>query len=304
MTVDSSFVRNANHKIKFFLDEPRNQRLILGTSFCSTPFRGKLFREERASRIQEILDKKKFHRIDALWFGTNPNAPDEFKHFLENTPNTYFQGFESQLNSDWYSERKWEQNGKSVLGWNPIDGDLNPSKPGVRGWKFYSDLIGSFFSGCKDNIAMANFIPWGSSNLGEFQRELRRIDEPLATRVVKFCEDLAMFLIRELRPKIIVLPISISKDLSRILPDSALAKSYSPSNKIAESIYVNNMKRLFKYEISWVETDGCRSIILGLHHPAYAARTIGDESMRELMRPNTKLHNCIASRLDSLSAGN
>ncbi len=197
-----NFVAQANSAIYDFVHVPKNQRLLVGTGTFSTPFRGTLFDETNSD---DIAEKLRSQRADVLWMGSNPNAPNSLAAILEKPGfPSEIGGFERQMASGKYSEHIWTKNGEIELGWDPI------RKVSQSGWIFYRDVLSTIAD--LRRVAMSNFVVWGSSTFDELLREICQIDQSLLNRLVEFSIDLNREIIKSLRPRLVVVPLSLGRN--------------------------------------------------------------------------------------------
>jgi hypothetical protein len=62
-----------NHQIAEFVQRPDTRRLIAGTGWCSTPFRGSLFGTSDSGDVGQALETC---CPEALWLGSNPHVSE------------------------------------------------------------------------------------------------------------------------------------------------------------------------------------------------------------------------------------
>src|SRR5206468_2327365 len=65
----ANIVRAANRRICDFVHRSANRKLLPGTGYYSTPFRGGLFGETESDAVAKQLSRSD---VDVLWLGTNP----------------------------------------------------------------------------------------------------------------------------------------------------------------------------------------------------------------------------------------
>jgi hypothetical protein len=242
MTIFHAF----NKRIVDFVRRSENARLAPGTGTFSTPFRGTLFGCELAADVEAALENR---RVDVLWLGANPNVQTSVDAILgKSVPQ--FQALERQMESNFYGEVDvpyWERAGEWRVGWDPV------GKP-QRGWKFYQDT----FARVRPNlaIAMANIVPWGSSDASTFWEPLAKLDSALVTRVVEFCDQLNEYIVEALRPRLLVVPLSLGER-------TGLARS-----RATTSVHeIPLSKRTFRFHTGSVERRGRVQNIAYLPHP-------------------------------------
>ena len=61
--------RRVNRRIHDFVHRSANRKLLPGTGYYSTPFRGGLFGETESDAVAKRLSRS---GVDVLWLGTNP----------------------------------------------------------------------------------------------------------------------------------------------------------------------------------------------------------------------------------------
>ena len=197
----SNFVQDINDAIWAFVNQPENKRLLGGTGSYCTPFRGEVFGTNVATQVHAILNDRP---IDVLWLGSNPNAPSSLEAIVgtpgtpENPANN--ERFLQQKDSGSFSELAF---GKRKTPWNPIQG-----KP-RGGWAFYAKI---FTEANLDEIAMANYLPWGSKSFNQFLKRLEEVDRNLLHRTLRFSDDLITGIIQTMRPQLIVVPFSLGRN--------------------------------------------------------------------------------------------
>jgi hypothetical protein len=76
--------RAANRRIWDFVHQRTNVRLRPGTGCYSTPFRGGLFGEMKASDVTKQLSRG----VDVLWLGTNPCVPRSLDNIIDPPPDS------------------------------------------------------------------------------------------------------------------------------------------------------------------------------------------------------------------------
>lgn len=110
------------------------------------------------------------------------------------------------MQSGMYSEQVWDDQGRPSVGWDPINW------PPHRGWQLYRDAFCQITENSR--VAMANFIPWGSAEVCEFLVPLELLEDgALLERILRFSDCLNEEITRALKPKLIVVPLSLSEDM-------------------------------------------------------------------------------------------
>ncbi len=112
---------------------------------------------------------------------------------------------------------------------------------------------------------MANFIVWGSGTLGDFIRRLGSYDHALLQRALEFSSSLNRQIISALRPSLIVIPFSLSRNkaLSGHLP-TAFTSGLNPD--IAKFRVTLSRRNFFFYIERSAQFENCR--ILHIPHPS------------------------------------
>jgi hypothetical protein len=198
----SSFdiARGANRRIWDFVHQRANLNLRPGTGHYSTPFRGGLFGEVKATEVAKQLSTR---RVDILWLGANPCLPRSLKNIITPPADAGdFPNFERQIESGFFGSLKWASNGTTRPDFNPIE------RP-VGNWKIYQDFLKQIVS--LQCVVMANFIPWGSANMKGFITQLGTANPSLLQRVIEFTDHLNIEIVAALRPKLIVIPLSLGR---------------------------------------------------------------------------------------------
>jgi hypothetical protein len=256
MKAMSNFVDRANSAIYDFVHLRRNQRLLLGTGTFSVPFRGTLFNETNSD---EISEKLRSQRADVLWMGSNPNAPNSLAAILGKPgfPSD-INGFERQMASGKYSEHVWTKNGEIKLGWDPIHNATQ------SGWVFYRDVLNSIADLSK--VAMSNFVVWGSSTFDELLSEIARIDPSLLNRLLQFSIDLNQEIILSLRPRLVIVPLSLGRN--KILEQNYSSLLTLSHNRNTREYRVPVGSRSFYYYVREHQIETLKFPVLYVPHPS------------------------------------
>lgn len=186
-----------NARIAEFVGKDENEVLRRGTGTFCTPFRGTLFGLERSSDVAAALPNR---QVDVLWLGANPNVQASVDAIF-GRPHRSFPPFRRQVGSGFYGEVHPDY-ADARVGWDPI------GQP-QRGWRFYMEVFSSFAN--RASIAMANVIPWGSSDAKEFWGPLGKEHAELVDRLVTFSDELNEDITAALRPRLIVVPRSLGE---------------------------------------------------------------------------------------------
>lgn len=246
-----SFAERFNDEILAFVNRPENQVLRPGTGSYSTPFRGSLFGEVDARKVDAELRRR--GGIDVLWMGSNPNAPDSLVAILGAGNDRQFpDSFVRQRDSGMYSEQR--PNGEP--GWDPIH------HPSTRGWQLYNKLISE--AADIDSVAMANFLVWGSANFNEFLSRVAAMDRPLLDRVLSFSVGLNFSIISVLKPQLIAIPFSLGRSTAL----RSVAPEYLRLGKHCRECKVPGLRKTFNFYLqdSVREIPGTR--VLHVPHPS------------------------------------
>lgn len=193
-----------NQRILDFANAPENRRLLAGTGTYSTPFRGSLFGMELAADVANELERRP---VDVLWLGLNPNVPESLERILDPTPPDISaaqstlslqieSGFFGEIDFQAYVNEQQFRRGT----WNPVN---NPQ----GGWSFYQEILEVVKPALI--VTMANFVPWGSKDANDFIRPLRELDPELVKRIFAFCDELNADIVKALRPRLILAPLSL-----------------------------------------------------------------------------------------------
>jgi len=195
--------RSANRRIWDFVHQRGNVNLRAGTGYYSTPFRGGLFGEVKASEVAKQLSTR---RVDVLWLGTNPCVPRSLDNIINpSAGNGDFPSFERQIESGFFGSLKWKPNGTP-------EADFNPIETPTSSWKVYRDLFKQI--GSLECMAMANFIPWGSQNTEALVAKLGAANRPLLQRAIEFANDLNAEIVQALAPRLAIVPFSLGRNRS------------------------------------------------------------------------------------------
>lgn len=240
-----------NRSIHDFVSRPENQRLRAGTGSYSTPFRGTLFGNADTTSAALRLAARP---ADVLWLGTNPDVPSSIAQILD-PPLTDgdFAGFQKQRLSGLLGEQDWRVS-PAVAGWDPL------SKP-TRGWAVYAEVLARVTA--VERVAMANFLPWGSATAPAFWEPMRRDHPELLTRAVRFADELNAAITVALRPRLIVIPRSLSE--CRELRDTAIGRAHATA---VPHELPKLGKRTLRFATGQIERGGATWNVVYLPHPA------------------------------------
>jgi hypothetical protein len=205
----TSTLRGLHDQLREFVTKPENAALLRGTGDYSVLFRGTLFGLDRMEDVQSELDSGR--RADILWLGANPNSPDSIKSILDvagdSTPAMLDETYDRQIQYGYLGHTHPKRGG-----WDPLN---NPSGQ----WRIYRDALD--VNGLTENTLMANVIPWGSANMPSLLTALHQLDPLLTLRALRFVDDLNVQLVEAVRPKLVVLPLSIA--------DNGIIRSLTPA---------------------------------------------------------------------------
>ena len=209
----------ANQHIFDFVRKRANVRLRPGTGSYSAPFRGSLF---GVSEGEAVAKRLKTRQVDALWLGTNPCVSRSLEHILNTRSGEGdFEDFKRHMKSGSFPALRWDVQGMPSADWNPLQ---NPTAT----WMVYRDVLAAIFD--LEAITMANFIPWGSQNADALADGLDSVDPDLLRDVVGFADTLNEEIVKTLRPRLLVVPLSLGRH-KRLAPKSialASAKDVRP----------------------------------------------------------------------------
>jgi hypothetical protein len=236
----------ANQAIYDFVQEENNQSVAAGTGAYSTLFRGSLFGQWATTEVVEAL---KTRRVDVLWLGANPNVPQSIDQILAPPGGpSDFPSFEQQMNSGMFSAWRWDGRGNKSYDWNPIQ---NPQ----RGWRVYADALARVID--METVTMANYLPWGAANMDSFRRRFSASNPALLDRIFLLADTLNQQVIEALRPKLIVVPLSLGKVTQTSL---SLGQARTP---VTRSISINRST----FNLTSTRS-GLESPVLYVPHPA------------------------------------
>jgi hypothetical protein len=118
--------------------------------------------------------------------------------------------FVAQQESGRYASQRFDADG------NATD-DFNPLQEPQRQWVHYRDALTQ--AGVDiSTVAMANFLPWGSANTHTLLQTLHTARPALLDAMVAFGNSLNTDIIRALRPRLLLVPFSLGRDLDRAHP--------------------------------------------------------------------------------------
>lgn len=206
--MNTDAAKRANARIWDFVHARANARLRPGTGSYSTPFRGGLFGKTKSSDVARLTVRR---RVDVLWLGANPAVRSSLENILNRGAGLGdFPSFERQIQSGFFGSCKWA-NGVPTADWNPIETPRG-------GWRIYQRLLVTISR--LEHVAMANVIPWGSQDAKTFLRKLHARDPALLRRVLEFADDLNVEIVETLKPKLLVVPLSLARqrELDAIAP--------------------------------------------------------------------------------------
>jgi hypothetical protein len=237
-------LRGINYKILNFAQRPENLALLPKTRSYSTPFRGTYGGEFLQHKVAERLEN---WPVEVLVMGSNPND-------VGDTPAaTKYRSLEEQIASGFYGEAYWEAGGRPVPGWSPF----NDWKPG---WQLLTNTIQSMGSDC---VTMANYLPWGSRDL----QDLATKTEPgLLDRVVRFSDELFEDVLQVLRPKVVIVPKSLTGDA--LAGRSLLSAQRREAKQISVPYSVTGGSRRLVLEIGALRVRGLETRLVHLAHPS------------------------------------
>lgn len=240
-----------NRSIHDFVSRPENHRLRAGTGSYSTPFRGTLFGYADAAAAAQRLASE---RADVLWLGTNPDVPASIAKILNPPPTDGdFVGFQQQMGSGTLGEQDWRVS-PAIAGWDPL------SRP-KGGWAVYAEVLARVTT--LERVAMANFLPWGSATAPAFWQPMRKDHPELLNRAVRFADELNAAITVALRPRLIVIPRSLSE--CRDLRNTAIGRSHESAVRHEVS---NLGKRTFRFATGEIERGGAMWKVAYLPHPS------------------------------------
>lgn len=190
----------ANTRIWDFVHQRANAHLRPGTGWYSTPFRGSLFGKTDSASVARLLGRR---TVDALWLGANPGVRGSLQNILDSRSGKGdLPSFRCQIDSGFFGSWRWTD-GTAAPDWNPIDEPKG-------GWRIYRALLHEVSQ--PDQIAMANLIPWGSQDATTFVRELDAREPALLRRLLEFADELNVYIVEILRPKLLIVPLSLGRN--------------------------------------------------------------------------------------------
>lgn len=195
-----NLVDTLNGTIIDFVLSGENRLLEAGTGSYSTPFRGTLFGENQSDAITAALKTRK---AEVLWLGTNPNVSQSLAQIVASPQaKSDFADFLKQSESGFYSSRRWTGESSSS-DWDPI-GDPKGN------WSVFNTVLASVAR--IDAVAMANYVPWGSSDFPAFVTTLSRLSPNLCHRILAFSDEILTAIVHELQPRLLVLPLGLARN--------------------------------------------------------------------------------------------
>lgn len=241
-----------------FSNLPGNESLLSRTGSYSTLMRGGLFGKFRQEEVELELRSR---RVDVLMLGSNPNAGE---HQSETVIASYGT-LPMQMATGMLGEQKWNYSRKCIAGWDFLV-DSN------EGWKYFRGLLADELP-TLDGVAMANFIPWGSS---EIPGLVAALDQNTLSRALAFCEDLNARLVALLKPKIVIVPTSFTNKSSL---NKIYKTKYHLDIKHAQKFatYLTIKKKNFYHSAGKMDFNGFTTNTLHVAHPGYFARVAKED---------------------------
>lgn len=191
--------RDLDESIADFVQLGENRRLMGGTGAHSTLFRGPLFGSTDGAEVTRLLLHR---RVDVLLMGSNPNVPSSLEAIkAADNREGHFAKFKAQMLLGRYGQSEEGEEGIGV-GWSPDSAG--------KSWKKYMDALRGLPGVSEDGIAMANYLPWGSKDYRGFFTEMA-FDTALVGRMQRFADDLHVRVCNLLRPRLIVVPLSLGR---------------------------------------------------------------------------------------------
>lgn len=256
MTLTGGTAAILNEHIHDFVSDKPNRRLRPGTGAYSTPFRGSLFRLTDDLAVAKELKRR---RVDVLWLGANPCVPRSLDYIT--SPPAHegdFPTFVQQMRSGLFPSARWDDSGAPLP-------DFNPLEQPKGNWRLYRDMLLRFV-GSTEGVAMANVLPWGSSDSKGFVSRVAEINDGLLRRALRFADDLNVLLVSMLRPRLMIVPFSIGRNrrIHAVHPwQLSLQESAEPEQ---HQISVDN--RPFAFRTAVCQRGSVRVPVAFLPHPA------------------------------------
>jgi hypothetical protein len=199
----ANIVRAANRRICDFVHRSANRKLLPGTGYYSTPFRGGLFGETESDAVAKQLSRS---GVDVLWLGTNPCVARSLENIIHPpTGKGDFPTFEHQMESGLFGSCLWDSRGNRSPDWNPIE------RP-AGNWHVYRDMLSKIAR--LERVAMSNFLPWGSKNADVMVKRLCATNRLLLDRMLEFADDLNAEIVETVAPKLLVVPLQSGSKFS------------------------------------------------------------------------------------------
>ena len=245
-----------NTLIHDFVNAKANRRLRAGTGAYSTLFRGSLFGFTDDVSISKRLRNR---RVDVLWLGANPCVPRSLDQIVAAPDDEGdFPAFLQQMRSGLFSSARWDDSGTPLPDFNPLE------RP-KGNWQLYRDVL-QHRLGTTEGVAMANVLPWGSSDIEDFGSRMAETDEGLLGRMLRFADELNVVMVSVLRPRLMIVPFSIgrSRRLHAIHP-------WQLSEREADSLNEHRLAlegRSFAFTTAISQRGSMRVPVAFLPHPA------------------------------------
>ena len=254
-----TLVSDLNSRICAFVNSEGNVHLRPGTGSYSTHFRGMLFGERLASRVEEHLTAGR--RAEALFLGSNPNCPPSLESIKGERIASDWAEFQRQAESDEFAEVSFDRAGDCCR-WDPLH-DPSSLGAGQKAWTFYADCLRESVVDF-EAVAMANVLPWGSNNVDALIRAIQEKDPELPSRMLNFANDQLKLIISRLRPRVIICPKSIG---DKSWASSLCVSMSRVSNRTSIGPTEISGRRHLLYRGSLPGVAGCTPVVF-IDHPS------------------------------------
>lgn len=117
---------------------------------------------------------------------------------------------------------------------------------------------------------MANFVPWGSASSATFWGPLRSVDPDLVKRLVGFSDELNVAITLALRPRLLVIPLSLAR--AEELRDTEVRLAYDEATPYTIALG----KRTFRYAAGRIRRGEHTWPAAFLPHPASLHYSVPD----------------------------
>ncbi len=255
----TNIVNKLNAAIADFVQHPENRVLLPGTGGYSTPFRGSLFGCTRADDVHRELENR---RASILLLGSNPNCPGSLENIQSANPGVGdWPDFERQAACGYYGHAVEGDDGE-IRTWDPLHHPTSMGS-GQNSWLFLARAMQESLGSLED-VALANVLSWGSSDVDALLKHLNRQQNGLADRMLSFADAQLKAMLEALSPRLVV----CSKSAARTEWAGRLCLSSARSTDVRDVGPVGLEGRPFEMELGECASNGSAYPVLFINHPS------------------------------------